>query len=151
MIGSMDENINSSNFKPSVKYKIYGEFGCASANDASMIRNLLISFLTNPGILDYNVEKISSNILPNSYQSKYRSKISKNPNFSNFPHYSNVQIQFVVHLKKLELSPSCFKHGCICGHSFEFRNSIQSPNQYGITISPKVNPLNIKLRIEPID
>lgn len=54
--------------------------------------------------------------------------------------------------KRLNLPPSCFAGGCVCGHQFEHRDVyyerrklklLRSP---GITIRPKCAPVNIKLR-----
>ena len=54
--------------------------------------------------------------------------------------------------KRLNLTPSCFINGCVCGHNFEFRDMVHENRSRrlihgcGITIRPKVPPINTKFR-----
>jgi hypothetical protein len=54
--------------------------------------------------------------------------------------------------KHLNIPPSCFTHGCVCGHNFEFRDMAYeirkrtSNRSSGVTIKPKIKPVTIKLK-----
>ena len=54
--------------------------------------------------------------------------------------------------KKLNLSPSCFRYGCVCGHHIEFRDIITDTRKRkrlirpGVTIRPKTPPIVVSLR-----
>lgn len=52
--------------------------------------------------------------------------------------------------RKLDLLPSCFENGCICGHNIEFRDLVETQKRKntrrpGVTIRPKTPPIAIKL------
>ena len=52
--------------------------------------------------------------------------------------------------KQLDLPPSRFFHGCVCGHHVEIRDLIcdqrKRPFRHGVTIKPKTQAIGIKLR-----
>jgi hypothetical protein len=54
--------------------------------------------------------------------------------------------------RHLEMSPSYFLNGCVCGHNFEFRDMVYEsrkrkyPKSLGVTIRPKTIPISAKLR-----
>ena len=53
-------------------------------------------------------------------------------------------------IKKIALKPSCFQNGCICGHKEEYRDLITDRRKNirnGITIKPKIKPVNITMKI----
>lgn len=58
----------------------------------------------------------------------------------------------IIPYKRLKLAPSCFTHGCVCGHNFEFRDMAcesrkHKPNRHsGVTIKPKIPPITAGLR-----
>ena len=48
--------------------------------------------------------------------------------------------------KKLNLGPSIFENGCICGHNVEIRNTFHdSRRKHGTTIQPKIPPIPVIL------
>jgi hypothetical protein len=61
----------------------------------------------------------------------------------------------IVPYRRLNLTPSCFLNGCICGHKFEFRDMAYESRKRrnirsnGVTIRPKTPPINAKLRRIP--
>jgi len=54
--------------------------------------------------------------------------------------------------RRLELAPSCFLNGCICGHDIEFRDMVYDTRKrrntrcQGVTIKPKTQPVSVSLR-----
>lgn len=60
-------------------------------------------------------------------------------------------VQIYKH-KRLQLTPSAFSHGCICGHHVQYRDMVYEtrkrryPKSMGITIRPKTPALTIALR-----
>lgn len=54
--------------------------------------------------------------------------------------------------KRLNLAPSCFTNGCVCGHHIEFRDVIVDQRKRrntrcpGVTIRPKAPFISIKLK-----
>ena len=54
--------------------------------------------------------------------------------------------------KRLQLTPSPFYHGCICGHHIEHRDTVHEtrkrrvPKSMGVTVRPRIRPLNISFR-----
>lgn len=68
-------------------------------------------------------------------------------------HNSSIpRLEFILPHKRLNLAPSCFTHGCVCGHGFEFRDMAYESRKRrnnrapGVTIRPKVAPIAAKLR-----
>lgn len=61
-------------------------------------------------------------------------------------------MELIVPHKRLDLSPSCFLNGCVCGHHFEFRDMAYESRKRrnikssGVTIRPKTPPIKAKLR-----
>lgn len=61
-------------------------------------------------------------------------------------------MELIVPYKRLDLAPSCFLNGCVCGHHFEFRDMAyesrrrRNPRSNGVTIRPKTPPISAKLR-----
>jgi len=54
--------------------------------------------------------------------------------------------------KRLNIGPSCFHSGCICGHNIEYRDMVYETRKHrnikvlGVTIRPKTPAINIGLR-----
>ena len=54
--------------------------------------------------------------------------------------------------KRIQVAPSLFLNGCVCGHHVNFRDVIHDPRKRkntrrpGITIRPKTPPISIGLR-----
>ena len=61
-------------------------------------------------------------------------------------------MELIVPHKRLDVSPSCFLNGCVCGHHFEFRDMAyesrkrRNTRSSGVTIRPKIPPITAKLR-----
>lgn len=54
--------------------------------------------------------------------------------------------------KKLKLGASLFKSGCVCGHNFKHRDTIEDTRKrknfkiFGVTIRPNTEPVKVTLR-----
>ena len=54
--------------------------------------------------------------------------------------------------KRLNVAPSCFTHGCVCGHNIEFRDMAYETRKRrivrssGVTIKPKIEPISVGLK-----
>ena len=54
--------------------------------------------------------------------------------------------------KRLNIGPSCFHNGCICGHNIEYRDMVYETRKHrnikvlGVTIRPKTPAINVRLR-----
>jgi hypothetical protein len=60
-------------------------------------------------------------------------------------------MELIVPHRRLSLPPSCFQHGCICGHQFEYRDTVylhrrKNNRATKLTIHPKVAPISARLR-----
>lgn len=60
-------------------------------------------------------------------------------------------MELIAPHRRLNLPPSCFPNGCICGHQFEYRDAVyihrrRNTRVTGLTIRPKVVPIAAKLR-----
>jgi hypothetical protein len=61
-------------------------------------------------------------------------------------------MEIIVAHKRINIGPSCFVYGCVCGHNVEFRpmtyetKKYRTNNRSGITIKPKTSPIICKLR-----
>lgn len=61
-------------------------------------------------------------------------------------------MEVIIPYKRLDLAPSCFLNGCVCGHHFEFRDMAyesrkrRNSGSSGVTIRPKTPPISAKLR-----
>lgn len=66
--------------------------------------------------------------------------------------FSIPTMENIVTFKRLNLTPSGFTNGCICGHHVEFRDMVYETRKRrntrcpGVTIRPKTPPIIIKLR-----
>lgn len=65
--------------------------------------------------------------------------------------FSLPSMEAIVPRRRLDLPPSCFQSGCICGHQFEFRDMVyisrkKNTRSPGVTIRPRVAPITARLR-----
>lgn len=53
--------------------------------------------------------------------------------------------------KQLSLNPTLYPHGCKCGHNIKYRDLVfnnrrKNSKYWGVTIRPKIRPINITLK-----
>lgn len=93
------------------------------------------------------------NILPDILK-EYRNLITKPTNLwdSSSSDSSGSELFSKEEKKKVDLNPSGFVQGCICGHDIEIRDIIYDNRKRrnmrcpGVTIKPKTSPVRLNLR-----
>lgn len=100
-------------------------------------------------------KSLSSPISSNEYDDSSPPSSNDDPSDSSYDSGSDgllPSMELIVPYKRLDLAPSCFLNGCVCGHHFEFRDMAyesrkhRNPRSNGVTIRPKTQPISAKLR-----
>ena len=79
-------------------------------------------------------------VIPDIF-SEYRTTLSSSTSSYSFP-----ILERITPHKSINLTPSPFVHGCVCGHRYKYRNVTYNKHT-GTTLKPKVNPVAITLNV----
>lgn len=144
--------VTSDTNRDHVPYQLWGDFNSETISifDTALKEALIASTCSN----DIPAKNHPDHLSNNSYVSEENSSSSIESPRSSSDDDLGVKSSpdsYLAH-RRLDLSPSRFSHGCVCGHNVEIRDVIydlrnrRNTRCPGITIRPKTPPIAISLR-----